>query len=69
MFTFNTNRLATVVKRLRKNKGLSQEKLARLANVSNNTITNIEAGKNKNPTTATIKKLARALDVHIEKLL
>ena len=69
MFMFTANRLAKIVKRLRKDKGLSQEKLARLANVSNNTVTNIEAGKNKNPTTVTIKKLARALDVPIEKLL
>ena len=66
---FTSNRLAKTVKRLRKSKGLSQEKLARLANVSNNTITNIEAGKNLNPTTATIKKLARALDVPVEELL
>ena len=41
----NKNGLAKTVKRLRGKQGLSQEKLARLADVSNNTIINIEAGK------------------------
>ncbi len=31
-------------------------KLARLADMSNNTIINIEAGKQQNPTVVTIKK-------------
>ena len=35
---------------MREAKGLSQEKLARLADVANNTIIKIEAGKNHNPT-------------------
>ena len=38
------------IKRIREKMGLSQEKLARLADVSNNTIINIEAGKQQNPT-------------------
>jgi len=37
------------IKRIREKLGLSQEKLARLADVSNNTIINIEAGKQQNP--------------------
>lgn len=48
------------IKRLREKLGLSQEKLARLADVSNNTIINIEAGKQQNPTVDTIKKIAKA---------
>ena len=43
------------IKRIREKLGLSQEKLARLADVSNNTIINIEAGKQQNPTIDTIK--------------
>jgi DNA-binding XRE family transcriptional regulator len=41
---------------MHKKLGLSQEKLARLADVSNNTIINIEAGKQQNPTIETLKK-------------
>ena len=57
------------IKRLRKKLGLSQGKLVRLADVSNNTIINIEAGKQQNPTVDTIKKIAKALNVPIEDLI
>ena len=57
------------IKRLREKLGLSQEKLARLANVSNNTIINIEAGKQQNPTVDTLKKIAKPLNVPIEDLI
>lgn len=57
------------IKRIREKLGLSQEKLARLADVSNNTIINIEAGKQQNPTVDTINKIAKALNVSIEDLI
>ena len=57
------------IKRIREKMGLSQEKLARLADVSNNTIINIEAGKQQNPTVDTIKKISKALNVPIEDLI
>ena len=57
------------IKRIREKMGLSQEKLARLADVSNNTIINIEAGKQQNPTIYTIKKIEMALNVPIEDLI
>ncbi len=57
------------IKRIREKMGLSQEKLARLADVSNNTIINIEAGKQQNPTVDTIKKIAEALNVSVEDLI
>ena len=57
------------IKKLREKLGLSQEKLARLADVSNNTIINIEAGKQQNPTVDTIKKIAKASNVPIEDLI
>jgi DNA-binding XRE family transcriptional regulator len=65
----NKNNLARKVKQLREKLALSQEKLARLANVSNNTIINIEAGKQDNPTIDTLKKVAKALDVSVEDLI
>ena len=61
--------LSNNIKRLREAKGLSQEKLARLADVANNTIIKIEAGKNQNPTLDTLKKMAKALDVSVDDLI
>jgi len=63
------NNIAKTVKRLREKTGLSQEKLARLADVSNNTIINIEAGKQDNPTIETLKKIAKVLNMPIEDLI
>ena len=63
------NNITRTIKRLREKTGLSQEKLARLADVSNNTIINIEAGKQNNPTIETLKKIAKALNISIEELI
>jgi len=63
------NNIAKIVKRLREKTGLSQEKLARLADVSNNTLINIEAGKQNNPTIETLKKIAKALEVGVDDLI
>ncbi len=63
------NSIAKTVKRLREKMGISQEKLARFADVSNNTIINIEAGKQGNPTIETFKKIAKALNAPIEDLI
>ena len=61
--------LAKKVRQLREKLDLSQEKLARLADVSNNTIINIEAGKQDNPTIDTLKKVAKALNISVEELI
>jgi len=63
------NNISKIVKQLREKTGLSQEKLARLADVSNNTIINIEAGKQNNPTIETLKKIAKALEVGVDDLI
>jgi len=63
------NNIAKTVKRLREKMSISQEKLARLADVSNNTIINIEAGKQDNPIIETLKKIAKALNTPIEDLI
>jgi len=65
----NKSSLAKRIESLRKKKGLSQEKLARLSDVSNNTIINIEAGININPTIETLRKIAEAFGVSVEELL
>jgi len=61
--------LAKNIKRLREVKGLSQEKLARLADVANNTLIKMETGENKNPTLETLKKVAKALEVSVDDLI
>ncbi len=60
--------LAKNLKRLRKQKKLSQEKLARLVDISYNTISKIEAGKAKNPTFETLSRLADIFGVSIDEL-
>ena len=61
--------LANNIKKLREAKGLSQEKLARLADVANNTLIKMESGENKNPTLDTLKKIAKALEVSVDELI
>ena len=65
----NKTNIGKTVKKLREKLGISQEKLARLADVSNNTVVNIEAGKQDNPTIETLKKVASALQVGVDDLI
>ena len=65
----NNQNLAKNIERLRKAKGLSQEKLARLADVANNTLIKMESGENINPTLETLKKVAKALEVSVDELI
>lgn len=60
--------LAKNLKKLREKKGLSQDRLAKLADLANNTIIKIEQGENINPTLSTLKKIAKALGVSIDDL-
>ena len=60
--------LSNNLKKLREKKGLSQDRLAKLADVANNTIIKIEQGENINPTLATLKKIAEALGVSLDEL-
>ena len=57
------------LRKLRKAKGLSQEKLARLADISLNALTKIESGFAQKPTIQTVVKLAKALEVSIDELV
>ncbi len=65
----NNQNLSKNIKKLREAKGLSQEKLARLADVANNTLIKMESGENKNPTLETLKKVAKALEVSVDGLI
>lgn len=57
------------IKELRNKKGWSQEKLAREADISYQTLIKIERGGIKNPKIETIIKLAEALSVPINELV
>lgn len=61
--------ISKTLRKLREQKGFTQEKLARLADISNNTVIRIEAGKNQNPTLETLKRLAKALDISVDDLI
>lgn len=61
--------IAKNLKKLREKQGLSQDRLAKLADVANNTIIKIEQGKNINPTLDTLRKIAKALDVSVDELI
>jgi len=63
------NMLAGNLRKLREKKGLSQDRLAKLADVANNTIIKIEQGENKNPTLETLNKIAKALEISIDELV
>lgn len=64
-----SNKISDNLKKLRAQKGYSLEKVARLADLSLNTVVKIENGINKNPTIETITKLAKALGVDIDDLI
>ena len=61
--------LAKRVKEYRKQKGLTQQKLAEKTGLSFNTITKIEQGIGDSPTLKTLVKLADALGVSIDELV
>ena len=61
--------IAKNIKKRRKEKGLSQDKLSRLADVSHATIIKIESGGIQNPTINTVQKIAKALEIGVDDLI
>jgi transcriptional regulator with XRE-family HTH domain len=55
--------------KLRKEKGLTQEGLARKANISYHTLIKLESGSIKNPKIETVVKLANALKISTDELI
>ncbi len=64
----NYEKLGATVRRLRKEKGLSQEDLAEAIGRDPRTIVAIETGK-RNPTLKTINKIAKTLKIPLSELL
>ena len=65
----SNNKIAENLKKLRAKKGLSLEKIARLADLSLNTIVKVENSVNTNPTIETLTKIAKALEVGVDDLI
>lgn len=61
--------LSKNIKKYRKKKGLSQDRLAKLADVTHTTLVKLESGANDNPTIKTLKKIADALNVSVDNLI
>jgi transcriptional regulator with XRE-family HTH domain len=61
--------IAQNIKKYRKKKGISQDKLSKLAGVTYNTVIKIESGSTLNPRVDTLHLIAKALDVTVDNLL
>ena len=61
--------LSKNLRRLREKKGFSQDRFAKLADTTNNTIIKIEQGENINPRLDTLKKTAKVLEVSVDELV
>jgi len=57
-----------VIRRLRRERDFSQERLAEMARIDPKTIIQIEGGK-RNPTLKTLQKIASALKVDLKELI
>lgn len=64
-----SSKISVNLKRLRNKNSYSLEKVARLADLSLNTIVKIENGVNQNPTIETLTKIAKALGVGVDELI
>lgn len=63
------NDIGERIRAIRIKKKMSQDRLSKLANLSLNTIVNIESGLNSNPTIDTLVKIAKALDMSVDVLI
>jgi len=57
------------LRKLRQEKGISQDRLSKLADLSLNTVVTVESGANPNPTIETLTRIAKALNVGVDDLL
>ena len=58
--------LATIVRRVRRNREISQRELALKAGVSLRTVASIETGSYKSLTFTTVEKVCKALDIEVK---
>ena len=63
------SKIAKNLKKIRRDKGISQDRLSKLADLSLNTVVTVESGVNPNPTIETLTKIAKALEIGVDDLL
>jgi len=63
------NKLGKKIKELRTGLGLSQDELARKADVPYTTLTKIETGVIKKPSVYVVAKIAKALNITLDDLI
>ena len=61
--------IAQNIKKYRKKKGISQDKLSKMAAVTYPTVIKIESGATANPRVETLRLIAKALNVTVDDLL
>ncbi len=61
--------LGEKIQRLRKGKSLSQDELARKADIPYTTLTKIEIGVIKKPSVFAVAKIAEALEISLDELI
>jgi transcriptional regulator with XRE-family HTH domain len=64
----NNSSIGERIRKYRLQRGLSQDKLSKAADVAFHTIVKIESGDTPNPTIDTIKKICAALGISIDDL-
>lgn len=63
------NMIGNKIKEYRERRGISQDRLSKMADLSLNTIVKIESGKNPNPTIRTLHKIAKSFDIKVDDLI
>lgn len=69
MSNYNQSKIGKNIKKIRQDKGISQDRLSKLADLSLNTVVTVESGANPNPTIETLMKIAKALEIGVDDLI
>ena len=64
-----SSKIGENIRKLRKQKKISQDRLSKEADLALNTIVKIETGEKSNPTIETLTKIAKALHVSVNDLI
>jgi transcriptional regulator with XRE-family HTH domain len=62
------NKVSENIRRIRQEKGISQDRLSKDADLALNTVVKIENDESTNPTVETLEKIAKALGVTVTEL-
>ncbi len=62
------NNVSENIRRIRQEKGISQDRLSKDADLALNTIVKLENDESTNPTMDTLEKIAKALGVQVTEL-